>query len=192
MRTLRRTAVWSGFPHLLSFGTFSAYNSANGLWNHQGVSDLLHSIRYLFIVFVGTLTAACHVCAPPIRSANNGAPGKLREGDLEIGTAANLVLAEDYLETPGIHAGGGYAINDRIAVEAGADTVVTNSVIGNVGVRIAPFPIDKQSGRVKLLFDVVLGGGLGVGGRQATTSDHDELIGGTDSRAGAISARPSG
>ncbi len=134
----------------------------------------MHFIHYLFIVLASALTAACHVCAPPIRAANNGAPGKMREGDLEFGAAGTVILVDDYLETPGIHAGAGYAITDKTAIEAGADAIVTNSVIGNIGLRIAPFPIDKQRGRTKLLFDVAFGGGLGVGGRQATIINDDD------------------
>ncbi|MCP4679900.1 MAG: hypothetical protein GY854_31285 [Deltaproteobacteria bacterium] len=121
------------------------------------------NFKYSFsILLTGLLAMACHVYSPPIRIANNSAPGKLESGNLEIGAAVSKILEN---VTPGIHVGGGYAINDKVAIEAGTDTIINNSVIGYAGARITPKPISEQKRRVKLLFDIVLGGGLGVGGR---------------------------
>jgi hypothetical protein len=107
------------------------------------------------------LLAALSGCAsysPPVRSPTYGAPGRLRQGDLEIAGAVAGVVA------PG-DAGGGwlaYAVRDWASVELGVDASIGRWAMGFLGGRFTHAP--KRDRKLHGALDGEVGVGMGAGG----------------------------
>jgi hypothetical protein len=109
------------------------------------------------------------VYAPPVRGIQAGAPGRVREGDVEIGATMAGVLAP----TAGsLHVA--YGLYDWLSLEGGGTFIVSPagssplpySVMGWVGPR---FTLPRKPNGVSLLLDGELGIGAGVGGELCPT-----------------------
>jgi hypothetical protein len=87
------------------------------------------------------LLPACVSYAPPVRSPTYGAPGRLRQGDLEIaGSVAGVVAPGD--------AGGGwlaYGVRDWASVELGVDASLRGWAMGFLGGRFTHAPSASAS-----------------------------------------------
>jgi hypothetical protein len=105
---------------------------------------------------VASLLGCAPTFAPPVRSATQGAPGRLSQGDIEIsGGGAGFV-------TPA--AGGGwlgYGIQDWLAVEAGADGAPGGWGMGFAGIRLTHAPARKNMFHLAFDFESALGVGAG-------------------------------
>jgi hypothetical protein len=102
--------------------------------------------------------------APPVRAVHYGAPGRVREGDVEVGGT----LAGVFNPTAGsLYVAAG--LRDWVSLEAGSTVVVAptgptplaESIMGWVGPR---FTLPRRAHGVSLLLDGELGLGAGVGG----------------------------
>ena len=68
-------------------------------------------------------------------------------------------------ESSSLHGGLDYAPTDWVQLEAGADgTFGEKFALGYLGARFAPYSIEKQTTKVKLLLDIETGAALGAGG----------------------------
>ena len=106
--------------------------------------------------------SACTSFSPPIRSPGYGAPGRLREGQLEIG--GGVALPGGY----GAGAGGpyvAYAVRDWANVEASADFAYQTWALGSLGGRFTHAP--HRHKKLHYALDGEVGLGLGAGGHQA-------------------------
>ena len=105
------------------------------------------------------LLSGCAAYSPPVRSLGYGAPGRLKQGDLEIGGG---------FAAPGIPAAGGgwlaYALRDWASLEVGADGS-GDWGMGFVGSRFTYAPRREQ--KLHGALDAEVGLGLGAGGNQA-------------------------
>ena len=119
----------------------------------------MHCLR-VFLVAAVPLTSGCVAAySPPIRSGQDGAPGRLHAHEIEATGTVNYGL----MGGPNI----GYAATDNVAVEAGAETNVNGWAIGYGGARIT------YQGRTKdrdgdlgqgFVSDMGVGAGAGKGG----------------------------
>lgn len=99
----------------------------------------------------------CAAHAPPVRSLGYGAPGRLRQGDLEIGGG--------FASVPTPAAGGGwigYGVRDWAAVEVGVDGSIGSWAMGFLGGRFTHAPHRER--KLHFAIDGELGVGLGAGG----------------------------
>lgn len=104
------------------------------------------------------LLPSCVSYAPPVRSLTYGAPGRLRQGDLEIAGGAAGIIA------PG-SAGGGwlaYAVRDWASVELGVDASRNTWAMGFLGGRFTHAP--KRERKLHGALDGEVGVGMGAGG----------------------------
>lgn len=101
--------------------------------------------------------AACTSYAPPVRSPGYGAPGRIRQGQLEIGGAVA------HPGSPG-HGGPfiGYGVRDWASVEVGADFSFRQWALGYLGGRFTYSP--KRDRKLHGALDGELGVGAGAGG----------------------------
>jgi hypothetical protein len=104
------------------------------------------------------LLPACVSYAPPVRSPTYGAPGRLRQGDLEIaGSVAGVVAPGD--------AGGGwlaYGVRDWASVELGVDASLRGWAMGFLGGRFTHAP--RRERKLHGALDGEVGVGMGAGG----------------------------
>jgi len=109
--------------------------------------------------------------SPPVRSLGYGAPGRLRQGELEV--------AGGFAAVPTPMAGGGwigYGVRDWAAIEVGADGSIGSWGMGFAGGRFTHAP--RRDHKLHGAVDGEIGVGLGAGGSQACRSDEK----GCDSR----------
>ena len=115
-------------------------------------------------VFFAMAAAACNpVYAPPVRTMHAGAPGRVRQGDGEVGgTRAGLT----YPTAGSLHVAVG--VRDWVSMEAGGTFIVAPAgptepsiVMGWAGTR---FTLPRRRNGPSLLLDGELGVGAGVGG----------------------------
>jgi hypothetical protein len=113
-------------------------------------------------------TACNPVFSPPVRAVHYGAPGRVHEGELEIGgTIAGVTtpMAGDLHLAYGLHDWASLEVGGTIAGYAvGNDTV---SVMGWAGPR---FTLPRSPYGASLLLDTELGIGAGVGGELCPSS----------------------
>ena len=121
---------------------------------------LRRNLLPLLLLIVGACSPAY---APPIRGLHSGMPGRLAAGQLELGgTAGGYILPT----AGGPHLAFGFT--DSLLVEAGANLnlvegVTSNWATGWAGVRLTR---EKPLGHgLRLVGDLELGAGAGVGGR---------------------------
>lgn len=113
----------------------------------------------LLVVLIG----GCAAYAPPVRSLGYGAPGRLRQGDLEVGGGFVGALVPA--------AGGGwvgYGVRDWAAVEVGADGS-RGWGMGFLGGRFTHAP--HRDRKLHGALDGEVGVGLGAGGAGAPSGD---------------------
>jgi hypothetical protein len=128
----------------------------------------------LAALFLMAFGEACYpVYAPPVRAVHSGAPGRIHEGEVEIGgTMAGVT-------TPfagSVHVA--YGVHDWVSLEGGGTFIGTPSAplsaMGWVGPR---FTLPRRTQGPSLLLDLELGIGAGVGGERCSrdggcASDH--------------------
>lgn len=105
---------------------------------------------------------ACTSFSPPVRSPGYGAPGRLREGQLELGGGVALPGAA------GAGAGGpyvAYAVRDWANVEASAEFNHGNWALGSLGGRFTHAP--NRHKKLHYALDGEVGLGMGAGGIQS-------------------------
>lgn len=101
--------------------------------------------------------------APPIRGLHSGMPGRLGAGQLEVGgTVGGLTVPS--VGSPHV----GFGIREGLSIQAGANLAVLeeagpNWATGWAGVLLTRTL--KRSGALRLIGDIELGAGGGVGGR---------------------------
>ena len=107
--------------------------------------------------------------APPIRGLHAGMPDRLGRGEVELGgTAGGTIAPPSYPTTGGPHLG--YGLSRTLVLEVGGNL---NFVVGSwatiwLGVRL---PRERRLGReLKLVSDLELGAGAGLGGATASTT----------------------
>lgn len=109
-------------------------------------------------LLLGTvLLAGCAAYSPPVRSLGYGAPGRLRQGDLEIGGG--------FAAAPAPAAGGGwlaYGVRDWVSIEAGADGSRGGWGMGFLGGRFTHAP--RRERKLHGALDGEIGVGIGAGG----------------------------
>lgn len=114
--------------------------------------------RLLLVLPCLAALAAC-TYAPPVRSPGYGAPGRIRQGQLEIGGA---------VARPGSPGHGGpfigYGVRDWASVEVGADFSFRQWALGYLGGRFTYAP--KRDRKLHGALDGELGVGAGAGGEQ--------------------------
>lgn len=114
-------------------------------------------------------TPACMSYAPPIRSPGYGAPGRLREGQLEVGGG---------IAHPGQPGSGGpylaYAVRDWANVELGGEFAFKQHALGFLGGRFTHAP--KRERKLHGALDGELGFGFGAGGNLYTPSSAPEPV----------------
>lgn len=107
-------------------------------------------------VAVGLLPA-CMSFTPPVRSPGYGAPGRIRQGQLELGGG---------IAKPGSPGAGGpfvgYGVRDWVSVELGADFFFGRWAMGYLGGRFTYAP--RRDHKLHGALDGELGVGAGVGG----------------------------
>lgn len=115
---------------------------------------------------VAFLLTGCgrYAFAPPIRTTQGGPPGALQPGHVAVGGAVGMYL------------NGGptlaYAIDERVAFEAGAEAAGSTWALGWAGARLTP--VDLTWGILRLAFDVEGGLGGGAGGVLSCGSNEDD------------------
>lgn len=113
------------------------------------------------VAALAVATACDPYYAPPIRAVQYGAPARLREGKVEIGTTAGGWAVPNVLSP---HVGVG--IRDWIALEAGGNFNIDNYryawAMGFLGTRLSYAPHRER--RVHFISDLELGLGVGRGG----------------------------
>jgi len=114
--------------------------------------------------------------APPVRAVQYGAPGRVRQGDVEIGGT----MAGVYNPTGGsLYVAAG--LRDWVSLEAGSTFVVAptgptplpESIMGWVGPR---FTLPRRPDGVSLLLDGELGLGAGAGGELCITVSGGRVV----------------
>lgn len=103
------------------------------------------------------------VYAPPARVHQSGAPAKFKARQMEVEAAGTITS-----ESGSLHGGLDYAPTDWVQLEAGANGTFGSFgekfALGYLGARFAPYSIEKQTTKVKLLLDIETGAALGSGG----------------------------
>lgn len=115
-------------------------------------------------LLVLALLPGCVAYAPPVRSLNYGAPGRLRQGDLEI--------SGGIAGTGGVVAGGGwlaYGVRDWASVELGFDALRHGWAMGFLGGRFTHAP--KRERTLHGALDGEVGVGMGAGGENSCSFD---------------------
>lgn len=115
---------------------------------------------------VAMLATACvPTFAPPPFTAHGGAPGRLVGGEVELrGTATGFGAEVPSTGGPALS----YALDDRWALEAGAEYSRAGWALGRGGARATG---ERQPGRwLRLVADGEVGGALGAGGNRCTGS----------------------
>lgn len=113
-------------------------------------------VRVLLLVPLAGLVG-CMSYAPPVRSPGYGAPGRIRQGQLELGGAVA------HPGSPGT--GGpflGYGVRDWVSVEVGADFAYRQWALGYLGGRFTYAP--RRDRKLHGALDGELGLGAGAGG----------------------------
>lgn len=109
------------------------------------------------LVLILLVAPACMSYAPPIRSPGYGAPGRLREGQLELGGG---------VAHPGQPGSGGpylaYAVRDWANVELGGEFGNKQHALGFLGGRFTHAP--RRDRKLHGALDGEVGLGFGVGG----------------------------
>jgi hypothetical protein len=119
-----------------------------------------------------TFMAGCNASfAPPIRSGQDGAPGRLHEGDLEVAGSWNLA-----------NSGGpdvGYALTDVVSIEGGAEIQGSGSDMGWALGYLGPrFTLNRRTkdkdGELGQgpAADAGIGFGMGAGGSKSPWWEH--------------------
>lgn len=103
------------------------------------------------------LCSGCMSYAPPIRGPGYGAPGRLRQGQLEFGAGAGGPAAPE-VGSPWI----AYAVRDWANVEVGATVARKQFAMGFLGGRFTYAP--KRERKLHGALDGELGVGVGAGG----------------------------
>lgn len=104
-------------------------------------------------------SACAPIYAPPVRTGNFGAPGRLPAGQMEVAAATAGALAPYGLAGANV----GYAVRPDLIVQGGVDTGFNDFALAWGGVQL---PRKLQlSRRWSLAADLELGLGVGVGGR---------------------------
>lgn len=114
----------------------------------------------ILLLLAGSLVLPACVFGPAVRSPGYGAPGRLRQGQLEIGGG---IAIPGYGGSPG--AGGpyvAYAVRDWANVEVGGDFLAGGWALGHVGGRFTYAP--RRDRKLHGALDGELGIGLGAGG----------------------------
>lgn len=122
---------------------------------------MLRVTRYLVLA----LSTGCASYAPPVRSPTYGAPGRLRQGDLEIagGSAGAIAPA-------GAFAGWlAYGVRDWASVELGVDGSRNGWAMGFLGGRFTHAP--KRERKLHGALDGEVGVGMGAGGNDHCGAD---------------------
>jgi hypothetical protein len=127
------------------------------LWKAT-IADILASMqRSACLLLLAVLLPGCVSYAPPVRSLTYGAPGRLRQGDLEI--------AGGFAGLAGPAAGGGwlaYGVRDWASVELGADASRNGWAMGFLGGRFTHAP--NRERKLHGALDGEVGVGMGAGG----------------------------
>ncbi len=115
----------------------------------------MHRIAVLLVL---TLLPGCMAYAPPVRSVTYGAPGRLRQGDLEIAGGSAGAIA------PGGTGSGwlAYGVRDWASVELGVDASRKSWAMGFLGGRFTHAP--QRERKLHGALDGEVGVGMGVGG----------------------------
>ncbi|MBZ5712613.1 hypothetical protein K7C98_25505 [Nannocystis pusilla] len=112
----------------------------------------------LLLFLLAALLPACMSYGPPVRSPGYGAPGRIRQGQLEIGGA---------VAHPGNPGSGGpfigYGLRDWASIEIGADFSYRQWALGYLGGRFTYAP--KRDRKLHGALDGELGVGGGAGGQ---------------------------
>jgi hypothetical protein len=127
-------------------------------------------VRTALITWLGPLLAlaGCNLYyAPPLRAVQYGAPARLEEGRVEIGTTAGGLIVPDVVSP---HLGVG--VRDWLALEVGGNILDDGGrqgwAMGFVGPRFSYAP--HRTDRVHFIGDLELGVGAGVGGVRDSNS----------------------
>lgn len=108
---------------------------------------------------------ACFSYSPSLRTTDYGAPGRLAQGDLEVGGGMTAISK--------VPAGGGafvgYGLRDWVSVEGGLDGTLGERLMGFGGGRFTYAP--KRAMRRHVALDGELGLGFGAGGRCYTNEN---------------------
>lgn len=110
------------------------------------------------VILVLVLLPGCAAYAPPVRSVTYGAPGRLRQGDLEIAGGMASAAAAAF-------SGGGwlaYGVRDWASVELGLDAQRNSWGMGFLGGRFTHAP--KRERKLHGALDGEVGLGMGAGG----------------------------
>ena len=109
-------------------------------------------------LLVLVLLPGCMAYAPPVRSVTYGAPGRLRQGDLEIAGGSAGAIA------PGGTGSGwlAYGVRDWASVELGVDASRKGWAMGFLGGRFTHAP--QRDRKLHGALDGELGVGMGAGG----------------------------
>jgi hypothetical protein len=126
-------------------------------------------VRSCLLFVAGLLCTGCSpTYAPPVRAWHHGAPGRLAQGELELGAVIGGYAA------PAV--GGprsAYAIRDWVAVESASNLSLGSWVLQSTGLR---FTLTRAlTPRVRLSADLEVGGGIGVGGRRCHEGECDGI-----------------
>lgn len=115
-------------------------------------------MRIALSCILASLAAGCVSYSPPLRGPGYGAPGRLRQGQLEIGAGAGgVTVGAPVVGSPWL----AYAVRDWANVEAGA-TASNHFALGFLGGRFTYAP--KRDRKLHGALDGELGLGAGVGG----------------------------
>lgn len=109
------------------------------------------------LIAAAVLFTGCAAYSPPVRSVGYGAPGRLRQGDLEVGGG--------FAAAPVPAAGGGwlaYAVRDWASIEVGADGSARTWGMGFIGGRFTHAP--RRERKLHGALDGEVGVGIGAGG----------------------------
>jgi hypothetical protein len=111
------------------------------------------------------LALGCDSFSPPVRGAMYGAPGRLREGQVEAGTyfAGAAETGSPIIGVPSF----GVGLRDWVAIEAGSNIYLQSSsthgwALGFLGPRFTWVP--HRDAKFHFVGDLELGAGVGVGG----------------------------
>ena len=107
---------------------------------------------------VVALATGCTTFAPPLRSTHYGAPGRVDQGDIELGGATGAPGFAPLYGGPRL----GYGLRDWVSIEAGGDFARDGWALGYGGARLTLNP-DRER-KIHGAADLELGLGLGVGG----------------------------
>lgn len=119
----------------------------------------MRSLRRIPLLALALALPACTSFGPAVRSPGYGAPGRLRQGQLELG--GGVAVPGGY----GPGAGGpylAYAVRDWANVEIGADFNYRTWALGYLGGRFTHAP--NRDKKLHYALDGELGVGMGAGG----------------------------